>query len=339
MTVPNSLQLSICIPTYNRAAFIGATLESIARQARQDVEVVVSDNASTDDTAEIVESFRDRIPNLVYSRSETNVGFAANFMRAVALSHGTYAWLLGSDDVLCDGMLQQAVGELSSGDVLYIYDRTETDVELNPRKVDTVLDERTSQRQFVLGDRAELLRYFEHSRSIASLFSFISSVVFRRAEWDGVGLKPAWLDCFFPHAIRMWAMFRNGGTLRYVPAPLVLARLENDTFNPGDAQSVRRMLLNFEGYRMIADEHWKQDRALVTGMHRVMRRSHPVRGLLKLRRIISPREIGEVCVVLGEYGYGSVFTWFYGTDVCRRMIVSLKRLYVSLGLSPDLAAQ
>ena len=49
--------LSICIATYNRANFIGETLDSIILQLTEDVEVVIVDGASTDNTREVVESY------------------------------------------------------------------------------------------------------------------------------------------------------------------------------------------------------------------------------------------------------------------------------------------
>ena len=55
------MKLSICIPTHNRAEFLPATLESIAAQWTDDIEIAVSDNASTDHTAAIVESYRARL--------------------------------------------------------------------------------------------------------------------------------------------------------------------------------------------------------------------------------------------------------------------------------------
>ncbi len=90
--------LSICIPAYNRAAFIGEALESIARQT-SDVEVVVSDNASTDDTVAVVESFRDRFASLIVHRSPENIGPDRNYLKVVELATTDYCWLLGSDDV------------------------------------------------------------------------------------------------------------------------------------------------------------------------------------------------------------------------------------------------
>jgi abequosyltransferase len=58
----NGIRLSICIPTYNFGEFIGETLKSVTDQARNGVEIIVVDGASTDNTAEIVRDFQRRFP-------------------------------------------------------------------------------------------------------------------------------------------------------------------------------------------------------------------------------------------------------------------------------------
>ena len=94
------IKLSICIPTYNRADFLAATLESILPQVTEDIEVVVSDNASTDHTAAVVQSFQERLPHLVYFRQPANQGRDRNYLQAVRSAQGEYCWLLGDDDLL-----------------------------------------------------------------------------------------------------------------------------------------------------------------------------------------------------------------------------------------------
>jgi abequosyltransferase len=60
------IRLSICIPTYNFGDFIGATLESILTQATDEVEVVIGDGGSTDNTAEVVRRYQSRFAHLIY---------------------------------------------------------------------------------------------------------------------------------------------------------------------------------------------------------------------------------------------------------------------------------
>lgn len=104
--------LSICIPTYNRSGYLKRALESIKIQLEynpflmESVEVVVSDNCSTDDTTQTVEVYRSSIKNLTYVRSEKNVGFDMNIFSVVKNAHGTYCWYLGDDDVIVNGAIE-----------------------------------------------------------------------------------------------------------------------------------------------------------------------------------------------------------------------------------------
>ena len=99
----NSPLLSICIPTRNRAQFLHTLLESIARQVTPAVEVVISDDASTDDTASLIESFRPRLPRLTYEKVDPAFRYDRNLLHAVALARGEFCWLFGDDDRLEPG--------------------------------------------------------------------------------------------------------------------------------------------------------------------------------------------------------------------------------------------
>lgn len=91
-------RVSICIPTYNRAAFIGRALDFALAQTEPDLEVVVLDDGSTDGTFEIASSRRD--PRLRVIKGERHLGLAQNFNRAVDAGSGTYVKLFCDDDFL-----------------------------------------------------------------------------------------------------------------------------------------------------------------------------------------------------------------------------------------------
>ena len=96
--------LSICIPTYNRASLLRVTLENLYGQLNDQgflncVEIVVSDNASTDNTSAVVDGFRDRL-NISYSKNKENLGYEVNFSRALSLSSGQFYTYLADDEAL-----------------------------------------------------------------------------------------------------------------------------------------------------------------------------------------------------------------------------------------------
>lgn len=92
--------VSIGIPTYNRAALIGRAVESALQQNHPNVEVLISDNASTDGTAEICEAWAAREPRVRLMRQPQNLGATANFNAVLGMAHGSYFMWLGDDDWL-----------------------------------------------------------------------------------------------------------------------------------------------------------------------------------------------------------------------------------------------
>lgn len=83
--------LSICIPTYNRCRNLERTLESIvtADGFSEEVEVVISDNASTDDTPQVGQRYASKYPNVKYYRNEENIR-DSNFTMALDRGSGEY---------------------------------------------------------------------------------------------------------------------------------------------------------------------------------------------------------------------------------------------------------
>ena len=95
-----SIKLSICIPTYNRGGYIGSTIESIVTQYNDMVEIIISDNCSTDNTEQVVQQYQQQFKRIYYSIWDKNVGADRNFLKVIELAHGEYCWFMGSDDVV-----------------------------------------------------------------------------------------------------------------------------------------------------------------------------------------------------------------------------------------------
>lgn len=90
-------RFSVCIPNYNNGSFIAATIRSVLAQTYDDIEIIVSDNASTDDSVEIVRSFESDGVQLV--TNPINLGLSANFDRVAEASTGRHLLLLSADDL------------------------------------------------------------------------------------------------------------------------------------------------------------------------------------------------------------------------------------------------
>jgi glycosyltransferase involved in cell wall biosynthesis len=89
---------TVCMPSYNAATIIGATIESLLRQTFADWELLVVDDCSTDETEAVVRGFSD--PRIRFSKNEQNLGYVGNFQKCCDLAQGTYAFFLANDDIL-----------------------------------------------------------------------------------------------------------------------------------------------------------------------------------------------------------------------------------------------
>lgn len=91
-------RVSIGLPVYNGMPYLPEAVESLLAQDHADLEIVISDNASTDGTSEYCERISRLDPRVRYHRLDTNVGAAANFRRSFELSDGEYfAWAAHDD--------------------------------------------------------------------------------------------------------------------------------------------------------------------------------------------------------------------------------------------------
>ncbi|MDP3047043.1 MAG: glycosyltransferase family 2 protein [Chloroflexota bacterium] len=170
------IRLSICIATLNRGAFIGETLESIIRQATDEVEIVVVDGASTDNTEEVVRGFQQRWPRLNYLRLPEKGGVDRDYDRAVVLAKGNYCWLMSDDDLLTPGAVSAVLAAAGRGFSLVIVNSEVRSADLSsvivPRLVPLSTD-----RAYGARDMAALLS------DTAAYMSFIGCVVIRRELW------------------------------------------------------------------------------------------------------------------------------------------------------------
>ena len=109
-TVPNlsdKIILSIVIPTFNGEITIIRALESILTQTDKNIEIVVSDNCSDDETPSLVLKMVSEYRFIKYFRNEKNMGYDRNVDIAVKKSRGDFIWLLGDDDVILLGGIKE----------------------------------------------------------------------------------------------------------------------------------------------------------------------------------------------------------------------------------------
>jgi abequosyltransferase len=175
-SVGKKLKLSICISTFNRANYIGETLESILSQLSSEVEIVIVDGASNDNTSEIVAKYILQSPQIRYIREETNSGVDADYDKAVGYASGQYCWLMSDDDIFKTGAIKRILGELDEPRDLVLVNYQFKNADLSKDIVDRNLA--------LLKDK----NYTSKDSEIffiecANFLTYIGSVVVRRKFW------------------------------------------------------------------------------------------------------------------------------------------------------------
>lgn len=108
-------QLSVCIPTYNCAEFLRQAVESVLMQTYQNLEIVIIDNCSTDETVTLVEEIiSSSSRNIRFYKNDRNIGMVSNLNRCLELARGTYIKFLMADDLLLQGCLEQMAAGLET---------------------------------------------------------------------------------------------------------------------------------------------------------------------------------------------------------------------------------
>jgi len=113
------VNVSVIIPVYNEIRFIQKTLESVIGEAD---EIILSDNASTDGTSDICQSFADKYQEIKYTRHKENMGMHKNNLFAINQVSGKYIRNIGAHDMISIGSNQSMASLLDKNhDVVMIY--------------------------------------------------------------------------------------------------------------------------------------------------------------------------------------------------------------------------
>jgi abequosyltransferase len=99
------MELSICIPTHNRAGFLRECLTALESEVRNRCEVIIVDGGSTDNTADVVGHFSSRIRKLKYIKCKENRGVDAGILLAIESASSEYCWLFSDDDCIETGSI------------------------------------------------------------------------------------------------------------------------------------------------------------------------------------------------------------------------------------------
>jgi abequosyltransferase len=223
MLRPDNIKISICIATFNRAAFIGETLDSILAQRPSQVEIVILDGGSTDDTERVVGGYVQRFERLRYVRQSSNQGVDRDFNSAIEHAAGEYCWLMSDDDLLMPDALATVLDGIQQGYGLIL-----VNAEVRDARMSNVLQHR---RLAVLSDRTyepdEMDRMFADA---GDYLTFIACVIIKRSIWLERNKEPYYGSLF----IHVGVIFQEPLPMKalVIARPLISIRYGNAMWRP-----------------------------------------------------------------------------------------------------------
>jgi glycosyltransferase involved in cell wall biosynthesis len=207
--------VSFVVPCYKLAHLLPECINSILSQTFGDFEVLIMDDHSPDNTAEIANSFKD--PRIRYVRNDPNLGHLRNYNKGIGLSRGAYVWLISADDYLRKPyVLQRYVGLLETHPgVGYVF--------CPGYGVRDGVETRLLGRYSVRRDHDRI--FAGHAllkRLLQSNFVLTPSGMVRRECYDKISLFP--LDMPWAGDWYLWCLFALHCDVGYFTEPMVCYR-------------------------------------------------------------------------------------------------------------------
>ena len=268
-------RLSICIPIYNFATFLPETLDSIVSQERfSEVEILILDGASTDNTPQVVNGYQCYFPNIKYVRLPERGGIDRDMAKAVTYSSGVYCWLFSGDDLMLPGSLTKALQYIESGYDLYLTRHMEW-VDDRSAWVAWPTLKVTDEPVFQLSNKSEREDYFSCSENTEAFFGFIGGLIVRKTCWESVPINEEFVGTCWAHVARFFEIMPNGLSVKVLSGTYLNRRPDNDSFGSGSITS--RFRLTIDGFLKIVDHFFGPRSFEAQQMRRILRNEyHPL---------------------------------------------------------------
>jgi len=182
------IKVSVVIPTYNSGRYLRETLNSVLEQAGDDTEVVVVDDASTDETMDVLASFRDRVHLLHLSVNNGGPSRPRNL--GIQMTTGEYIALFDSDDVMLPGKLKEAARLLDDNREIPLVFTNFVNFWRNGSEAEFLKDHfdfHRMQKSLIRKSWYRLPSIKSYETLIADNFIGTSSVMFRKSLLNAVG--------------------------------------------------------------------------------------------------------------------------------------------------------
>ena len=324
----SGIRLSVCIPTYNFGRFIGETLDSVLRQAPpNEVEILVVDGASTDNTEEVVRNARSGSRHSAIIVSKRKAASTGTWRRPWSCREASTSGCSAPTTGWRKEHWKRVLDEIRLGLDLYLCGFTLCDFEMHPQKPHPILDA-PDGTVYDLGDPRDRRVYFERGLTTTAFFSFMGSLVIRKEKWDSAKMDDTFVGSCWDHVARLFRLIPGGLRVKYLSGTYLLKRDDNDSFS--ERGIARRVGIAIEGYHRLANAFFGTESAEACHIRRVLKNEYPLLNLLYIKSRTSESHIPADM----EYLDGLVAKLYLDGDLADRVRLRLYRLAPPFALRP-----
>lgn len=211
-------KVSVCIPTYNYAHFLGQAVESVLAQSFENFELIVRDDASSDDTAEVMQRYLGD-PRVRFEVNEVNAGLFANFNGVAHVAGGEYIKFLCADDWIEPEFLARTVALLDADPSLPLAATANWLVDFDGQKT------AAEQQPYGEGPVVASQRVIENAIAGYNPIGMPSNTLVRRRPLLASGVFES---DYAPAAdVQLWFKLLAEGDLGWVPERLTMIRIHD----------------------------------------------------------------------------------------------------------------
>jgi|CXWL01.1.fsa_nt_gi glycosyltransferase involved in cell wall biosynthesis len=214
-------KVSVVIPNYNHAKYLEARIDSVINQSFQDFEIILLDDASSDDSAHIIKKYLDH-PQIRFFQNYKNSGSPfSQWRKGVSLASGTYVWIAESDDIADFRLLETLVKLLDSNPKVVLaycqssYINESGEVTGSALIWTDDLDAERWKYDFMNNGKDECVEYL----SIKNTIPNASAVLFRKSAFSGINTETSMKLCgdwlIWSRIIRRGDLAFHAGVLNY----------------------------------------------------------------------------------------------------------------------------
>lgn len=309
----NNILLSICIPTYNREKYLRELLDNIFHQLNNikdsNVEICVSDNASTDNTQQMVFQYQKTYTNINYFRWDKNMGADNNYLKVVEIAHGAYCWLFGSDDMISNGGIAKILSEIKENHDIYLVNNIVCDINMTPLKKPEIIKHSIKSKIFNFETDDKLLYYLQSLNNSMGIFTYLSVIIVKKQQWSLIKFDISFIGTAYAHSYILLSMLKNNITLKYIDDYIVLYRGCNDSF--ATKGMVSRIKIDCDGYKLLFKTVFNiKDNKIINYYKEILKRTWSHNTLSSIYEMLPDANEKKLLISITKETHSSLLIYF-----------------------------